>query len=111
MNHARLQSVKTEKPCFLVFEDGEFKGGQPSRGNDEFEMIQIGKDSVALRVVNPPAADKMEGSGVGSGEKDTSEEVSDYYLGFSSATSKPTVYSTADDAATHFFVIHSIAYT
>lgn len=108
-NHVRIQSVKTEKPCYLIFEDGEFKGGQTSNGNDEFEVIEIGRNRVALRVVNPPAEDSMEGSGLASGEPDSSdsEAVSDHYLGFSNADSKAMPYSTTDFTATHFIVFHS----
>lgn len=107
-DHVRIQSVKTEKICYLVFEDGEFKGGQPSNGNDKFEIIEIGRHGVAIRVANPPAEDSMEGSGLASGETDISdsEALIDYYLGFSDEDSKPTPYSTTD-LATHFIVFHT----
>ena len=96
-NQLRIQSIKTEKPCFLVFENGQFKGGQPMDGNDLFEMVRVGPNSVALRVVNPKQ---------GSGHSDKLSANSDCYLGFSDVTSEPTCYESTDFAATRFTIYH-----
>ena len=96
-NQLRIQSATTEKPCFLVLENGKFKGSQPMDGNDLFEMVRVGPNSVALRVVNPKQ---------GSGDSDKLSANSDCYLGFSDVNSEPTCYESREFAATRFTIYH-----
>ena len=42
-----------EGTCFLIFDDGQFKGGIPSENNELFEIVNLGYYMVALRVVKP----------------------------------------------------------
>lgn len=101
-NTITIQSVKSEKPCFLVYEDGQFKGA--SMGNDEFVVENVGNGLVSFRLANPP---KENASGLGSGELDIIEEATNYYLGFSGPNSEPDVYTSNANVETIFRVFHS----
>ena len=90
------------KNCYLIHENGQFQGGEPSDGNDIFEMVTVGSHSIALRAVNSTQADSDSGSGGESGNM-----ASDCYLGFSDVISGPKCYVSTDFAATRFVVIHS----
>ena len=120
-NRLRIESVKTEKQCFLVYEDGAFKGGSPVNGNDQFQMVRVAGNIVALRVINPhvtttTTTDEGSASASGSGETSAvqdidseeaaSEEPEECYLGFSREHSEPKCYSSTEFAATRFLIIH-----
>ena len=130
-NQLRLQSAKVET-CFLLFVNGEFKGGVPTaaENNDVFEMVDVGFNMIALRVVNTQQG--------GSGASETSETadvntevtktevvetevaemeevnaevvkmeespVSECYLGFDSF-GRPGCYDSADNRAAIFTLI------
>ena len=95
-NQLRIQSVSSEKRCYLIFENGKFQGGEPSDGNEVFEMVTVRGNTVALRVVN-----MQQGSGSG----DSGESASDCYLGFPDIKSEPKCYESREYAATRFVII------
>ena len=87
------------KICYLIHENGTFQGGEPSDGNDIFEMVTVGSHSIALHAVNLMQADSDSGG-------ESGDMASDCYLGFSDVISGPKCYTSTDFAATRFVVIH-----
>ena len=114
-NLIRIESVKTDldKPCFLTYENGMFKGGQPQNGNEIFEKVRVGErgsNMFALRVVNTQPSESASSSASGSGEvpEEAAEEAAseDCFIGFSSSNSEPKCYSSTKFAETTFVFIH-----
>ena len=96
-NQLRIRSVNSEKVCYLIFENGTFQGGEPSDGNEVFEMATVGgNNNIALRVAN-----MQQGSGSG----DSGESANDCYLGFPDKESEPKCYESTEYAATRFVII------
>ena len=81
-NHVRLQYVMPNKDCYLVFENGQFRGSNPKMGNELFEMEEVGS-SYALRLVNYDTAS----AGMGANETNmTSEGSTNTTEGLNNAT-------------------------
>lgn len=63
--------MKTERECFLVYENGMFVGSTPSAdGNDIFEIEQVA-GAITLRLVNFPFDEEELTSGSGDEEEPT----------------------------------------
>ena len=85
----QIQSANPEKDCYLIHEDGEFKAGKANSDNSIFEVVQIVDGySIALRHWTEDGKSPV------------------CFLGFASADSIPTCYTSTDFAATRFMIYH-----
>ena len=103
----RLQYMMVSKDCFLVYENGQFHGSTPRKGNEIFQREETGSGNVALRLVNY-VTDEEEGSaGSGAGVEQpsnsttsTSEEPTNSTEQGDATTEAPTTTTDATTATT-----------
>ena len=113
--------------CYLIFENGTFLCVPQSNSNDVFELVEVNRNSVALRVVHQNSS--QSGSSASEEDKGAKEQVqsssesdetnnvqmesedeppevvSDCYLGFADITSEPKCYHSTEFEATKFAII------
>ena len=66
-NKVRLQHMVESKDCFLVYENGQFRGSTPVGGNELFQLERVGAYEV-LKLVNYRLLEEESSSGSGAGE-------------------------------------------
>ena len=66
-NQVRLQHMVDSKDCFLVFENGQFRGSAPMGGNELFQLERVDGYEV-LKLVNYRLLEEESSSGSGAGE-------------------------------------------
>jgi hypothetical protein len=82
----RIQYMMNTKDCYLVFENGQFRGSTPVAGNEIFELVQ--HDSFqSLRLVNYMVEEEASS---GSGAEETEEPASEEPTGTTEAVEEPT---------------------